>query len=873
MTEQVNTQPAAKYRADYKTPDFTITDIDMVFELDNTATKVLATSQVVQQTAGATTLVLDGEAMELIAVSINGTAWSDYQVTDSQLILNNVPEKFELVIETLVNPEANTSLSGLYKSGDGFCTQCEAEGFRRITYYLDRPDVLARYTTKVIANQAQFPYLLSNGNRIAEGQLENGRHWVQWQDPFPKPSYLFALVAGEFDVLKDNFITQSGRDVALEIFVDKGNLDRADYAMTSLKNAMKWDEDRFGLEYDLDIFMIVAVDFFNMGAMENKGLNVFNSKFVLANPKTATDIDYQGIESVIGHEYFHNWTGNRVTCRDWFQLSLKEGLTVFRDQEFSSDLGSRAVNRINNVRIVRGPQFSEDKGPMSHPIRPEKVIEMNNFYTLTVYEKGSEVIRMMHTLLGEEGFQAGMKLYFERHDGTAATCDDFAQAMEDASGVDLSLFRLWYSQSGTPKVTIRTEYNAEAKTFTLTATQKTEPTLGQSDKHALHIPLDIELYDHLGQVIPLKSEGQAVHHVLNFTQEKQVFVFENVDEKPVVSVLREFSAPVILDMNYTDEELVFLMVHARNEFARWDAGQMLLAKYIRDNVTHVQQGTDIVFPSNVVDAFRGVLLNESLDPAFIAEMLTLPSENEVAGWYNRIDVDAIHAVVSRIELILATEMEDELLAMYNVLAQDDYRIEHDAMAKRALRNRCLAYLAKTTVGNDLVMAQYEASNNMTDTMGAMCAANDAQLSCRAAQMKDFSDKWTQDGLVMDKWFVLQGRNPASDALANVRATMQHPAFDFKNPNRTRSLVASFCGNNPVHFHAKDGSGYAFLTEILTALNTSNPQIAARLIEPFLKFRQYDAARQELMREQLTILANIPDLAKDLFEKVQKALEM
>lgn len=520
--------PQAKYRKDYLSPSHTITDLDLTFDLHDKETIVTAVSQV-KQLRDEASLRLDGESLKLVSVSVNGTVWEDYQEVEGALVLNALPAEFELTIVTEIDPEANTALEGLYKSGGAFCTQCEAEGFRRITYYLDRPDVLAKYTTKVIAEKAQYPYLLSNGNRIAEGDLEGGRHWVQWQDPHPKPAYLFALVAGDFDVLRDQYVTQSGRNVELEIFVDKGNLDRAPHAMTSLINSMKWDEERFGLEYDLDIYMIVAVDFFNMGAMENKGLNIFNSKYVLANEKTATDTDYLGIEAVIGHEYFHNWTGNRVTCRDWFQLSLKEGLTVFRDQEFSSDLGSRAVNRINNVRIIRGPQFAEDASPMSHPIRPEKVIEMNNFYTLTVYEKGSEVIRMMHTLLGEEGFQAGMKLYFERHDGTAATCEDFVAAMEDASGVDLKQFRLWYSQSGTPTVSVESTYDADQKTYALTISQSTEPTHEQKEKQALHIPFDVELYAANGDVIELRRNGEKVHNVLDITEDKQTFVFENVN--------------------------------------------------------------------------------------------------------------------------------------------------------------------------------------------------------------------------------------------------------------------------------------------------------------------------------------------------------
>ncbi|HGS4887646.1 TPA: aminopeptidase N [Vibrio parahaemolyticus] len=863
--------PQAKYRKDYQAPSHTITEIDLTFDLYDNDTIVTALSTVVQK-GESTTLELDGEGLELRSVKVNGEDWAHHEVKEASLVLSDLPAEFELEIITKIDPEANTALEGLYKSGGAFCTQCEAEGFRRITYYLDRPDVLAKYTTKVIADKATYPYLLSNGNRIAQGEAENGRHWVQWQDPHPKPAYLFALVAGDFDVLRDKYTTMSGRNVDLEIFVDKGNLDRAGHAMTSLINSMKWDEERFGLEYDLDIYMIVAVDFFNMGAMENKGLNIFNSKFVLANDQTATDRDYLGIEAVIGHEYFHNWTGNRVTCRDWFQLSLKEGLTVFRDQEFSSDLGSRAVNRIDNVRIIRGPQFAEDASPMSHPIRPDKVIEMNNFYTLTVYEKGSEVIRMYHTLLGEEGFQKGMKLYFERHDGTAATCEDFVSAMEDATGVDLKQFRLWYSQSGTPTLRVNSEYNAEAKTYALTVEQFTEATQDQAEKQALHIPFDIELYDSKGQVIPLIINGESVHNVLDIKQDKQTFVFENVAEQPVPSLLREFSAPVKLEYDYSDAELIFLMKHATNDFARWDASQMLLAKYIRQNVTNVQTGSEVQLSEDLIDAFRGVLLDENLEPAFIAQVFSLPSINEITGWYKQIDVDAVDTVLNSITVSLSAALEDELSATYHTLKQAEYTIDHAAIGKRALRNQCLQFLAHTDKGNTLVKAQYEAANNMTDTIAAMSAANSAQLECREELMADYSDKWKHDGLVMDKWFALQGTNPAEDALEKVKATMNHEAFSLKNPNRTRSLIGSFLAANPVRFHDKSGSGYQFAGEILRQLNDSNPQVASRMIDPLLKFRKYDEARQAMIRVELEKLKAMDNLAKDLFEKVTKALD-
>ncbi|MGR5295554.1 aminopeptidase N [Vibrio mediterranei] len=868
MTESA---PKAKYRSDYQTPSHTITDVNLTFDLHETQTKVTAVSQV-KQLGDATTLVLDGENIELIQARVNGEVWSDFITTDSGLEISNLPNEFELVIENHISPSTNTALEGLYISDGAYCTQCEAEGFRRITYFLDRPDVLAKYTTKVIADKAAFPYLLSNGNKIEEGELESGKHFVTWEDPHPKPSYLFALVAGDFDVLRDVFKTRSGRDVALEIFVDKGNLDRANHAMVSLINSMKWDEERFGLEYDLDIYMIVAVDFFNMGAMENKGLNVFNSKFVLANDQTATDTDYLGIEAVIGHEYFHNWTGNRVTCRDWFQLSLKEGLTVFRDQEFSSDLGSRSVNRINNVRIIRGPQFAEDASPMSHPIRPDKVIEMNNFYTLTVYEKGSEVIRMMHTLLGEDKFQAGMRLYFERHDGTAATCEDFVSAMEDASGIDLKQFRLWYSQSGTPTLTVTDSYDESAKTYTLNVSQQTQPTQDQTEKQALHIPFDVELYDEKGNSLELRCNGIELNNVLNVTQSEQEFVFENIPSKPVPSMLREFSAPVRLEFDYSDEQLAFLMINAKNDFAKWDAGQMLLAKYIKSNVNSVQSGSSVELPSLVIDAFRGVLLNKDLEEAFIAEALSLPSFNEVAGWYKTVDVDAVCDVLKDIKSLLADALQDELSALYHTLTQADYSIEHDAIGKRSLRNLCLQYLVNVDEYQYLAEQQYRDANNMTDSIAAMTAANSASLSCRQLLMDDYSEKWSHDGLVMDKWFALQGANPAINALENVKYCMSHKAFSLSNPNRTRSLIGSFLNMNPRRFHDISGEGYQFAGEILTQLNESNPQVASRLIDPLLKLKKYDEKRQELIKVELNKLRSLDNLAKDLFEKVTKALE-
>lgn len=866
-------QPQAKYRHDYRAPDYTITDIDLNVELDAQKTTVTAVSKVKRQGAEQAPLVLNGEDLTLLSVSVNGQPWLHYREQDNLLFIEQLPEQFTLTIVNDIHPASNTALEGLYLSGEALCTQCEAEGFRHITYYLDRPDVLARFTTTIVADKARYPYLLSNGNRLDQGELADGRHWVKWEDPFPKPSYLFALVAGDFDVLRDSFITRSGREVALELFVDRGNLDRADWAMTSLKNSMKWDETRFGLEYDLDIYMIVAVDFFNMGAMENKGLNVFNSKYVLAKAETATDKDYLNIEAVIGHEYFHNWTGNRVTCRDWFQLSLKEGLTVFRDQEFSSDLGSRSVNRIDNVRVMRAAQFAEDASPMAHAIRPDKVIEMNNFYTLTVYEKGSEVIRMMHTLLGEKQFQAGMQLYFERHDGSAATCDDFVQAMEDASNVDLSLFRRWYSQSGTPLLTVRDDYDAEKQQYHLHISQKTLPTADQPEKLPLHIPFDIELYDTAGNVIALQKNGTPVHPVLNITEAEQTFTFDQVPCQPTPSLLREFSAPVKLDYPYSDQQLTFLMQHARNEFSRWDAAQMLLATYIKLNVAKYQQKQPLSLPLHVADAFRAVLLDEQIDPALAAQILTLPAENEIAELFSTIDPEAIGAVHEAITRCLAQALADELLAVYLANQTPEYRVEHGDIAKRALKNTCLGYLvfADADFANKLVSAQYHQADNMTDSLAALSAAVVAQLPCRDELLAAFDVRWNHDGLVMDKWFALQASSPAGDVLTKIRALLTHPSFSLSNPNRTRALIGAFASGNPSAFHAKDGSGYQFLVEILSDLNTRNPQVASRLIEPLIRLKRYDADRQALMRQALEQLKGLENLSGDLFEKITKAL--
>lgn len=867
--------PEVKYRANYRAPDYTITDVNLTFELDEKTTRVTAISQFKRLNPAVNRLELQGENLELVELKIDGQSWSHYHLQQGNLVLEELPESFTLHIVNQIHPTKNTALEGLYKSGEALCTQCEAEGFHHITWYLDRPDVLARFTTTLHASYQDYPYLLSNGNRIASGKSEQGRHWVTWQDPFPKPCYLFALVAGDFDVLRDSYTTGSGRQVALEIFVDKGNIDRADWAMTSLKRSMRWDEQRFNLEYDLDIFMIVAVDFFNMGAMENKGLNIFNSRYVLAKAETATDKDYLNIEAVIGHEYFHNWSGNRVTCRDWFQLSLKEGLTVFRDQEFSSDIGSRAVNRIDNVRVMRGSQFAEDASPMAHPIRPDKVMEMNNFYTLTVYEKGSEVIRMMHTLLGEELFQKGIALYFQRHDGCAVTCDDFVQAMEDASGHDLTQFRRWYSQSGTPVLTVSDYYDAQQQIYRLTIKQHTPPTADQHEKLPLHIPVDIELYHQSGEVIPLQYQGKVQSGVLNLCQEQQTFVFDHVPVKPVPSLLREFSAPVRLNYQWQDQQLTFLMRHASSAFSRWDAAQSLLQIYVKLNVARQQQAQSLSIPEHVIQAFNEVLNDQQIPPALRAQILTLPSESEMAEWFDRIDPDAISAVRHALMQIFSQFLKQDLLRAYEQNQCAEYHIDHQDMGKRALKNICLSYLALQgdQLAQQLVERQYRQSNNMTDSQAALSAAVNANLSIAATLLSDWESQWQHDGLVMDKWFTIQASCADKHVLARVKQLMKHRSFTLNNPNRVRALVGSFVQLNPVAFHRIDGSGYQFLVEVLTHLNQSNPQIASRLMEPLIRLQRYDDKRQQLMREALIELQSLDNLSGDLYEKVSKALSV
>ena len=874
VEQSIKKNPQEKHLADYKPSDFLVESLALEFDLFDEKTIVKASSEVRRVAGDNTALFLFGEQLTLRNISVNNSEFTNYKLVEGGIELYELPSSFTLDIETEINPLANKAFEGLYKSGDAFCTQCEAEGFRRITYYLDRPDILAKFTTKISADKTLYPSLLSNGNRVDQGDLENGRHFVKWVDPFPKPAYLFALVAGKFDCLTDSFVTKSGRTVALELFVDEGNLDKTAHAMLSLKNSMKWDEERFNLEYDLDIYMIVAVDFFNMGAMENKGLNVFNSKFVLANSQSATDQDYLGIEAVIGHEYFHNWTGNRITCRDWFQLSLKEGLTVFRDQEFSSDMGSRPVNRIANVKIMRNHQFAEDAGPMSHPIRPASVMEMNNFYTVTVYDKGSEVIRMLHTLLGEEKFQQGMALYVERHDGQAVTCDDFVAAMTDASGIDLTLFKRWYSQSGTPQISISDHFDASRNSYQITFKQKNKPTADQKQKLPLHIPVDIELLDESGKAIEL-GHGQT-NKVLSLTQKEQTFVFDNVAQQPVPCVFRSFSAPVQYQYAYSDAQLVHLISFASDDFSRWDAGQMLFNKYLVKNVQLKQSGQEFILPTMFAEAFKAVLNDESLDPALIADMFEFISENGAMELFDTVDIDLLHDAREFILNHLATELLNEFVKRYQQhQLVGEYQPNTDDIAQRKLANCSLLYiaLADKKVANELVLKQVASANNMTAHLGALQAANIGKLDCRDLVMSDFDDKWFENGLVMDKWFALQATLSSDTVLNNIEQLFNHRSFDYNNPNRLRALVGSFVSGNSYYFHAIDGSGYQFLTDQLIKLNSQNPQVAARLITPLIQFKRLDTKRIAMIEKQLKRLLEIDNLSLDLFEKVTKALTL
>jgi aminopeptidase N len=869
--------PAVKKRADYQAPDFFIHHVDLEFTLIETNTKVICVSQVSRNGQHNRPLVLNGEGITLSSVFINGTAVSNYQQTDTTLTIdvddveNIKSDEFELRIENTLNPKDNSSLEGLYLSAGAYCTQCEAEGFRKITYFLDRPDVLATYDVTVIAERIGFPFLLSNGNKVDSGDLADGKHFVKWSDPFNKPCYLFALVAGDFDLLEDKFVTQSDKTIALELFVDKGMLGRGQHALDSLKKAMRWDETEFGLEYDLDIYMIVAVDFFNMGAMENKGLNVFNSKFVLANAQTATDEDYFNIEAVIAHEYFHNWTGNRVTCRDWFQLSLKEGLTVFRDQQFSADMSSPIVNRIKNVKIIREHQFAEDASAMSHPIRPDEVIEMNNFYTVTVYDKGAEVIRMLFTLLGKTGFLAGIRLYFKRFDGQAVTCDDFVQALQDANDKDLSQFRRWYSQSGTPQVLVTDSYDASAKSYQITFEQKHIATFDQSEKQNLVIPIQFSLLNDTLEPLELGYTGQE-QTTLELNDTQQSLTFQNVDTKPIPSLLHGFSAPVKLNYAYNQQQLGNVMLGSPDDFARWDAGQKLFSDCIH-GLAGKTQSQQTVLINQTIAIFEPIIQATEMSLALKSEILTLPSFETLFQQVDSVDIDILNQSRKQVFKAIARTFQAHWLRLYSAFDKQAYAYESQQVEQRKMRNLALKYLTVSGKPDveQLLTQQFYNADNMTDTLGVLAAAQLGDLDLFEKLMLRFEQKWHTDPLVLDKWFALHANTDRPDILARISMLMGHSQFTINNPNRVRALIGSFSFFNVTGFHNIDGTGYKFVADYLIKLNEVNPQVAARIITPLIQWQKVDKTRQQLMQHQLMRIGDTKGLSPDLFEKITKSL--
>ena len=880
-------QPKMIYLKDYQAPEYLIDETHLTFELFEDHSLVHAQLRMRRNPdrgAGLPPLVLDGQQLELLSITLDDVELSaeDYQLTDSQLTLHPQREQFVLDTSVKIHPETNTALEGLYKSGSMFCTQCEAEGFRKITYYLDRPDVMSVFTTTVIADQHKYPVLLSNGNPEGSGPDGDARHWATWHDPFKKPAYLFALVAGDLWCVEDTFTTQSNRNVALRIYVEPENIDKCQHAMTSLKKSMRWDEETYGREYDLDIFMIVAVNDFNMGAMENKGLNIFNSSAVLARAETATDAAHQRVEAIVAHEYFHNWSGNRVTCRDWFQLSLKEGFTVFRDSEFSADMNSRTVKRIQDVAYLRTHQFAEDAGPMAHAVRPESFIEISNFYTLTVYEKGSEVVRMIHTLLGAEGFRKGSDLYFERHDGQAVTCDDFIKAMEDANGADLSQFKRWYSQAGTPRLAVSEHYDAQQHTYSLTFAQSCPATPDKIEKLPFVIPVELGLLDAGGSEIALQLAGEAAasgtSRVLSVTEAEQTFTFVGINEKPLPSLLRGFSAPVKLSFDYSRDQLMFLMQHDSDGFNRWDAGQQLAVQVLQELIAQHQRGEALVMDQRLVEALRTVLGNEQLDQAMVAEMLSLPGEAYLTEISDVADVEAIHVAREFARKQLADSLFDALWTRYQanreVSKATPYVAEAEHFARRALQNIALSYLMLSGKPQVLAAAleQFEHSDNMTERLTALAVlVNSPYEAEKAAALASFAEQFKDNPLVMDQWFSVQAGSTLPGGLQRVRELMQHPAFTIKNPNKVRALVGAFAGQNLINFHAADGSGYRFLADLVIELNGFNPQIASRQLAPLTRWRKYDAARQALMKAELERIRSSGELSSDVFEVVSKSL--
>lgn len=887
--------PVAVQRLDYQPPVWLVDHVRLDFDLDPSATIVsseLTLRRNPENGQAATDsappgLYLQGVDCELRAVRVDGRELGEqeYRLDAGGLLIEQVPDSCVVNIVTCINPDANTALEGLYRSSGNFCTQCEAEGFRKITFYPDRPDVLSVFDVTITADADRYPVLLSNGNRVSQETLDDGRHRVHWHDPHPKPSYLFALVAGDLAHIDSEFTTRSGRQVLLQIYVQRHNLERCEFAMQSLKAAMRWDEEVYGLEYDLDCFMIVAVDDFNMGAMENKGLNIFNSRFVLADQQSATDTDYMGVEAVIAHEYFHNWTGNRITCRDWFQLSLKEGLTVFRDQSFSSDQRSATVKRIEDVRLLRARQFPEDSGPMAHPIRPDSYIEINNFYTVTVYEKGAEVIRMLHTLLGAERWRQAMDVYVARHDGTATTCDAFVDALQSVTDLDLTQFRRWYSTAGTPEITVQEQYDAAAQRYRLTLSQHCPDTPGQSDKPPLHIPVVMGLLDGNGEAVPLSAEQASVQlldaeqgagshsallHLRDATQE---FVFENVSEQPQVSLLRGFSAPVKLHHEASNETLAFLMSHDSDAFNRWDAGQRLATRLILASMNKEQEAVSTLkFMSR---AWARVLEDPSLDPAVKAEALSLPGVDTLEGELQSVDYQALSGACCSVATALAERHVDALTALLTEPRGEELPLlDPLAMGRRKLANTALSLLSYLPEKHWVALAEerYDSADNMTDRMAALAALCHSSGVARERVLSDFHDRASGHRLVVDKWFAAQAMSRRSSIVDDVIALTGHADFDTANPNRLRSLVAGFAMNNPAGFHSADGRGYRFLADQVMALDKRNPQLAARLVAPLGRWKRLTAGGQTLMKQELQRIMDSGPLSPDVYELVSKSLQ-
>ncbi len=864
--------PPTVYLKDYTPPAWLIDTVDLDFAIGDDATVVTATLALRRNPAAAAQpLVLDGEALETLAVRVDGRP-AAYALTPTTLTLAETPERFTLQTEVRIAPDQNTRLSGLYRSRDGYFTQCEAQGFRRITWFLDRPDVMSTYTVTLHADRVRFPVLLANGNPVAAGEEAGGRHWAKWADPFRKPAYLFAVVAGRLDVLRDRFRTASGREVQLAIYVEPGKLDQCPHAMAALKKSMRWDEARFGLECDLDHYMVVAVGDFNMGAMENKGLNIFNTKYVLARPDVATDTDFENIDRVVAHEYFHNWTGNRVTCRDWFQLSLKEGLTVFRDQEFGADLHNRQIARIREVRGLRAAQFPEDAGPMAHPVRPASYIEINNFYTATVYEKGAEVIRMIQTLIGRDAFRAGMDEYFRRHDGQAVTCEDFVAAMSahvpQSAGFDFTQFMRWYNQPGTPRVAVTGAWDVERRRYTLTCTQSNPRA---SDDAPYLIPLRVALFAADGSLLP------GSERLLQLSETTQSFVFEDIAAQPVPSLLRDFSAPVTLVFAYTAEELTLLLAHEPDPFNAWEAGQRLATQLILDATATIAAGHAPAWPESFTDCARRLLqTQQQRGAAFVAEALTLPGEATLAELLDPVDPDALHAARNGLRRHLAERLESEFSSLYADLAINEaYAPSSEQAGRRALRNLCLSYLLEldTPAIRQLALRQFRTADNMTDQFAALSAlanVNAADCTEREAALAEFHARWQDEALVVDKWLAAQSTSRRPDTLATVKALTAHPAFDLGNPNKIYALIRAF-GANLVRFNAADGSGYAFMAERILALHERNPQVASRLARCFDRWRKFDAGRQMHARVALERIRDHAGLSRDVREVVDRAL--